>query len=170
MRQIPYLISSIIGTNAFCYMILGRMIQFFVPDQKLVGVRARRFTLVFVLLDILCVICWAGSCTNTDFSASSFLVQGTGASLASDTDKDAAALKSIQNGVHICASITLVLSSLSHHIHCFQTRSVSAFSSSSFSSSSVSPSVSSGVCVPFPSTTARTRGSRCCSRCTPRSR
>jgi hypothetical protein len=88
-------------------MILGRMIQFFVPDQKLVGVRARRFTLVFVLLDIVCVICWIDSCTYTDFSASSFLVQGTGGSMASNTDKDADSLKLIKLGIHICASMTL---------------------------------------------------------------
>lgn len=41
--------------NAFAYMVLGRMVHTFVPGQKVMGIKARRLTLYFVLLDITCV-------------------------------------------------------------------------------------------------------------------
>jgi RTA1 like protein len=38
--------------NAFVYMVLGRMIHFYLADDRVFGVRARRITLMFVLFDI----------------------------------------------------------------------------------------------------------------------
>lgn len=40
-------------TNAFVYMVMGRMIFNFTPDGKLLGLSARWYGLIFVLLDIL---------------------------------------------------------------------------------------------------------------------
>jgi len=42
--------------NAFIYMLLGRMVYFFLRDQKLFGIRAQRMALYFVSLDIVYVI------------------------------------------------------------------------------------------------------------------
>jgi hypothetical protein len=39
--------------NAFDYMVLGRMIHFFLPEQKIWGIRARKLAVWFVLADIL---------------------------------------------------------------------------------------------------------------------
>jgi len=39
--------------NAFDYMLLGRMVYFYLPDKKLFGIRATRMTLCFVALDLL---------------------------------------------------------------------------------------------------------------------
>ena len=47
--------------NAFVYMTLGRMIHFFIPDDKTFGIKAKRITLSFVLCDV-----------------SAFVVQATG--------------------------------------------------------------------------------------------
>ena len=55
--------------NAFLYMVLGRMILYFLPEGKVLGIRARWLTFMFVLSDI---------CT--------FLVQAAGGSMLSDTD------------------------------------------------------------------------------------
>ena len=38
--------------NAFDYMVLGRMVYYFLPGQKIMGMNPRRMALVFVLLDI----------------------------------------------------------------------------------------------------------------------
>jgi len=39
--------------NAFDYMLLGRMVYHFLPDQKLWKIKAQRMALIFVLLDIV---------------------------------------------------------------------------------------------------------------------
>lgn len=39
--------------NAFDYMVLGRMVYYFLDNKKLVGIKAERMALLFVLLDIL---------------------------------------------------------------------------------------------------------------------
>jgi RTA1 like protein len=39
--------------NAFDYMVLGRMIYFFVPEQKIWGIRARKLAVWFVCADML---------------------------------------------------------------------------------------------------------------------
>lgn len=57
------------GINAFLYMTLGRMTHFFLPGQKLCGITARLFGLIFVSLDIV-----------------AFLVQLAGASMTTNTD------------------------------------------------------------------------------------
>lgn len=54
--------------NAFLYMTLGRMVNFFDPDQYLAGISARRYGLIFVGLDII-----------------SFIVQAVGAVITSQT-------------------------------------------------------------------------------------
>lgn len=61
-------------------MTLGRMIHFFLPDQKLVGISARRFGVLFVCLDIF-----------------AFLVQAAGATLASNQDNGSL----VMTGLHI---------------------------------------------------------------------
>lgn len=42
--------------NAFVYMVLGRMVQFFLDDQRVCGIRARNMTAIFVLADVLAFI------------------------------------------------------------------------------------------------------------------
>lgn len=54
--------------NAFAYMVLARMIYFFVPERALFGIRASTFALIFVSLDIF-----------------SFLIQFIGGAMASPT-------------------------------------------------------------------------------------
>ncbi|KAG5208142.1 RTA1-involved in 7-aminocholesterol resistance [Trichophyton interdigitale] len=39
--------------NAYVYMVLGRMVHFFLPDKRCFGISARRLTVIFVCLDIL---------------------------------------------------------------------------------------------------------------------
>jgi hypothetical protein len=39
--------------NAFDYMLLGRMVYHYLPNQRLFGIRAQRMAVYFVLLDIL---------------------------------------------------------------------------------------------------------------------
>lgn len=49
--------------NAFIYMVLGRMIHFFLENDRVFGIRARKITLIFVLFDITAFIvqCAGGS-------------------------------------------------------------------------------------------------------------
>jgi hypothetical protein len=68
--------------NAFDYMVLGRMVYFFLPDQRIWGIRATRLTLIFVLLDI-----------------GSFLVQGAGGSMLSGNPSHSQEML----GIHICS-------------------------------------------------------------------
>ena len=42
-----------IWINAFIYQIMGRMILYFVPEQKVMRVKAQKLTLLFVWLDIM---------------------------------------------------------------------------------------------------------------------
>ncbi|OQO14875.1 hypothetical protein B0A48_00257 [Cryoendolithus antarcticus] len=66
-----------VWTNAYAYMVFGRMVYNFTQDAKVLGIRAWRFTLLFVLLDVI-----------------AFLVQAGGASLASGNDN-------VLLGIHI---------------------------------------------------------------------
>jgi RTA1 like protein len=66
--------------NAFVYMLLGRMVQFFLDDRRIYGIKAKHFTWIFVSLDIL-----------------SFLVQLTGGSMASGTNPP----DTVRTGLHI---------------------------------------------------------------------
>lgn len=43
-------------TNAFVYMIVGRMVWNFVPTAKILGITAWRFGLYFVMLDVVYVL------------------------------------------------------------------------------------------------------------------
>lgn len=66
--------------NAFAYMILGRMVYYWIPDKKVWKIKARSLSKWFVWLDIC-----------------SFIVQGAGGSLLSSTDT-----KTMNLGIHIC--------------------------------------------------------------------
>ncbi|KAK6439989.1 hypothetical protein LTR95_003797 [Oleoguttula sp. CCFEE 5521] len=68
-----------VWTNAYAYMAFGRMVYNFTQDAKVLGIRAWRFTLLFVLLDVI-----------------AFLVQAGGASIASGDD-----VKNVLLGLHI---------------------------------------------------------------------
>ncbi|KAJ5090955.1 hypothetical protein N7532_009639 [Penicillium argentinense] len=70
-----------IWINAFLYMTLGRMVQFFVPEQRLVRISARRFGLIFVCLDIF-----------------AFIIQLIGVGILVQTD---AKMDTVMLGVHI---------------------------------------------------------------------
>ena len=39
--------------NAFIYLVFGRMVWFFLPEQKVIGIKARWLTVIFVLSDVL---------------------------------------------------------------------------------------------------------------------
>jgi RTA1 like protein len=55
--------------NAFVYMLLGRMVQFFLDERRVCRVKAKHFTWIFVSLDIL-----------------SFIVQGAGGIMTNQQD------------------------------------------------------------------------------------
>lgn len=57
--------------NAFIYMVLGRMIYFFLPDKQCFGISAKRLTLIFVILDVV-----------------AFLVQGASSSMFSSEEPE----------------------------------------------------------------------------------
>ncbi|PYH91577.1 hypothetical protein BO71DRAFT_401275 [Aspergillus ellipticus CBS 707.79] len=67
--------------NAFLYMTLGRLIYFFIPDQKLAGITAKRYGRIFIWLDII-----------------AFLVQLAGAFITTETGVPTS---TIMMGVHI---------------------------------------------------------------------
>lgn len=67
--------------NAYVYMILGRMMHFFLARDRIFGIRARRITLVFVLFDI-----------------TAFIVQLTGGIMTSGTNE---AVATVQLGLNI---------------------------------------------------------------------
>lgn len=46
--------------NAFLYMVMGRMIYFFVPEKKVLGIKAIKIAKVFVWLDIASFITQLG--------------------------------------------------------------------------------------------------------------
>ena len=54
-----------LGINAFLYMTLGRMINFYLPEKRLAGISARRFGVIFVCLDILAFIVQLGGASLT---------------------------------------------------------------------------------------------------------
>ena len=51
VQQVLILLAPI-WLNAFVYMVFGRMVLFFLPEQKIWKISARRLTLLFVLLDV----------------------------------------------------------------------------------------------------------------------
>ena len=50
--QFILILISPLWINAYCYMVLGRMIHYFTPGQTVLKLNARRLALIFVLLDI----------------------------------------------------------------------------------------------------------------------
>jgi hypothetical protein len=89
-----------LGINAFLYMTLGRMVQFFVPEQSLIRISARRFGLIFVCLDIL-----------------AFIVQLIGVGILVQTD---AASDVVLRGVHIYMvgiAVQEIFIGLTIHLH-----------------------------------------------------
>jgi hypothetical protein len=70
-----------IFTNAYVYMVFGRMVHNFLLEKRLCGLQARRFSLIFVTLDII-----------------AFLIQVAGASIASG---DNISQSQINLGLHV---------------------------------------------------------------------
>ncbi|EEQ32740.1 RTA1 domain-containing protein [Microsporum canis CBS 113480] len=58
--------------NAYVYMVLGRMVHFFLPDQRCFGISARRLTVIFVCLDIIAFLTQGASTSllNSDTPSS----------------------------------------------------------------------------------------------------
>ena len=69
--------------NAFIYMVMGRIVHFFVPDRKVFSITVWRLIIFFVLLDII-----------------AFVVQGSSSSLLSLTDS-----RMRKIGSNICESL-----------------------------------------------------------------
>jgi len=51
--QTLFVLTAPIWINAFLYMVLGRMVHFFLPDHKVMGVKAKSLTAWFVSLDVM---------------------------------------------------------------------------------------------------------------------
>ncbi|OAL65134.1 RTA1 domain protein [Trichophyton rubrum] len=76
--------------NAYVYMVLGRMVHFFLPDKRCFGISARRLTVIFVCLDVI-----------------AFLTQGASTSLLnSDT------ASTIKIGIDLCTFTSLTLQTI----------------------------------------------------------
>ncbi|KAK2873841.1 hypothetical protein FQN49_002026 [Arthroderma sp. PD_2] len=58
--------------NAYVYMVLGRMVHFFLPDRRCFGISARKLTVIFVCLDIIAFLTQGSSTTllNSDSTGS----------------------------------------------------------------------------------------------------
>lgn len=53
--------------NAFDYMVLGRMIYFFVPEQQIWGIKGIKLTKIFVWLDVLSFVTQVAGKRSTFF-------------------------------------------------------------------------------------------------------
>ena len=71
-----------IWINAFVYMTLGRMVYYFLPERKVMGITARKLATYFVCMDIL-----------------SFAVQGVGGSMASGGPQEST--DAVMAGIHV---------------------------------------------------------------------
>jgi hypothetical protein len=78
--QVLLILLAPLWINAFAYMVLGRMVHFFLTDDKVFGLKAKRVTLIFVLCDI-----------------STFLVQAAGGSMISSANP----VSTQRTGLHI---------------------------------------------------------------------
>lgn len=76
------LMLSVPGFNAFDYMLLGRMIYYYLPSRSIFGIRATSLTKIFVLFDI-----------------TAFIVQAVGGTMASNGPSESQS--SIDLGLHI---------------------------------------------------------------------
>ncbi|OJJ42486.1 hypothetical protein ASPZODRAFT_43043, partial [Penicilliopsis zonata CBS 506.65] len=55
--------------NALVYMVFGRMVYYFVPDRKVMGIRAEKLAKIFIWLDVTSFIVQAtGGVMDSDFS------------------------------------------------------------------------------------------------------
>ncbi|KAK9325286.1 RTA1 like protein-domain-containing protein [Lipomyces orientalis] len=90
--------------NAFLYMTLGRMIYFFLPDQRLGRISAKRYGVMFVWLDIV-----------------SFIVQLAGASITTGTNVPSSTvmlgLHIYMGGIGLQEFFILVFTCLTIHLH-----------------------------------------------------
>lgn len=77
--QLLLILLAPLWINAFIYMLVGRMIHFFLDNDRVFGIKARKMTLIFVMFDV-----------------TAFLVQATGGSMSSSNDNNTALL-----GLHI---------------------------------------------------------------------
>lgn len=78
--QLLLILLAPLWINAFVYMVLGRAIHFFLDDDRVLRIRARHITLMFVLFDI-----------------AAFLVQATGGAMTSSSEP----LSTQKLGLHI---------------------------------------------------------------------
>ncbi|KAJ5156369.1 hypothetical protein N7492_009172 [Penicillium capsulatum] len=92
------------GINAFLYMTLGRMINFFIPEKRFWGVSAPRFGTIFVCLDIF-----------------AFLIQLAGAFMTSGDDDNQHLIKIglhiYMGGIGAQEAFVLVFVALTIHLH-----------------------------------------------------
>ncbi|EEH44388.2 uncharacterized protein PADG_00677 [Paracoccidioides brasiliensis Pb18] len=56
-----FVVLAPVWLNAFVFMVMGRMIYFFIPEKKIYSVSAKRITVVFVALDVFSMIVQASS-------------------------------------------------------------------------------------------------------------
>ncbi|KAJ6106570.1 hypothetical protein N7512_010087 [Penicillium capsulatum] len=93
-----------IWINAFLYMTLGRMINFFIPEKRFWGVSAPRFGTIFVCLDIF-----------------AFLIQLAGAFMTSGDDDNQHLIKIglhiYMGGIGAQEAFVLVFVALTIHLH-----------------------------------------------------
>jgi hypothetical protein len=68
--------------NAFIYMLVGRMVNYYLPEKNVYGFPARKMAVVFVCMDII-----------------SFIVQGTGGTIASGSESQSDPIVMI--GLHV---------------------------------------------------------------------
>ncbi|GAQ05992.1 hypothetical protein ALT_3313 [Aspergillus lentulus] len=102
-HTILYLLAPL-WINAFIYMTLGRLIHFFIPDQRLGGISANRYGLIFVWLDIL-----------------AFIVQLAGASITTQNDVPTSTtmlgIHIYMGGIGLQELFVLIFGVLAIHLH-----------------------------------------------------
>jgi hypothetical protein len=81
--------------NAFLYVLMARLIYFFVPERHVGGISARRLSLCFVLLDITCALFVSLPDGSLRF-CSAFLMQAVGGTMMSGDSAKTTLL-----GIHI---------------------------------------------------------------------
>ncbi|PKX99666.1 RTA1 domain-containing protein [Aspergillus novofumigatus IBT 16806] len=102
-HTILYLLAPL-WINAFIYMTLGRLIHFFIPGQRLGGISANRYGLIFVWLDIL-----------------AFIVQLAGASITTQhevpTSTTMLGIHIYMGGIGLQELFVLIFGVLAIHLH-----------------------------------------------------
>lgn len=77
--QMLFILLAPLWLNAFIYMLVGRTIHFFLDDDRIFTIKARKLTLIFVIFDI-----------------TALLIQGTGGSMSSSDD-----MNTVLTGLHV---------------------------------------------------------------------